>query len=333
MGKRRGSLITVFLLALVLIATYGNFGPPAAKSGVLFLKGKKEVSDCYIGGFPVAMVLKVDGVIVEAGGEAYGLAPGDVIKGIDGQRVVYGNDIDAIMAAHNGENADLIIKRNDVEQTVSLPVEIKNGKKKLNLNVRDTVAGIGMITFVKADGSFGALGHKISDPLLNDFDFIDGTVYRCRILGLKRGAKGMPGEIRGCIAGLPIGKIFRNTRCGVFGKFFEIAELPLEKTTMAEASQTAPGKAYVLTTLNEEKKSYEVEIIKPFALGRKEKGMVIRVTDKDLLAQAGGIIQGMSGSPIIQNGKLIGAVTHVFVNDPAKGYGIYASLMNDLADF
>ena len=208
-------------------------------------------------------------------------------------------------------------------------------KYKLGLWIRDDAAGVGTITYIRKDNlRFGALGHPVCDIDTGSIMPVSsGSVFKCNIVGYKKGAKGDPGELKGLFLrnGSVYGSLDKNYKSGVYGTFNseKIDFVNEREVEVADRTEIKSGKASIRCTIDGyEPQEYEIEIVKTyFQTGRDTKSMFIRVTDKNLLERTGGIVQGMSGSPIIQNGKLVGAVTHVFVSDPTKGYGIFADLM------
>ena len=214
------------------------------------------------------------------------------------------------------------------------PTQTGREEYKLGIWVRDDTQGIGTVTYMDGDGNYGALGHGISDVdtgLLMNLD--GGNLYHTEILSVVKGEKGSPGEMTGVIRyrnSEILGTITENTDQGIFGKItrqkegFAVGE-PVE---IAYKQEITAGPATILSAVDGTVKEYSIEIEKINLNSREaNKSMVIRVTDEELLEKTGGIIQGMSGSPILQNGKLIGAVTHVFVQDSARGYGIFIEHM------
>ncbi len=195
--------------------------------------------------------------------------------------------------------------------------------------------GVGTLTFINPNTlRFGALGHAIADAdTKENFDVKSGELYKCNVIGVKMGKRGIPGEIMGLF--VPgrneQGTIDKNNDYGVFGNVFENSEFLNDDKLMPIGGRLTakPGKAKILTTIDGNNiESFDIEIIKTnYGGGANSKSMVIRVTDEDLISRTGGIVQGMSGSPIIQDGKIVGAVTHVFVNDPKKGFGLYLDWM------
>ena len=210
-----------------------------------------------------------------------------------------------------------------------------DGRKKLGLWVRDGAMGVGTLTFYdKQTGKIGALGHGISDMDLKELiDVDEGFLNLANIISVKKGLKNEPGEIRGMLnERVEIGKITLNNECGIYGEYDKECDLLNNRKEVFVASkneiETGPATIYCSIDGDGVPKEYNINVVKKSDLiGIKSKGMIIEVTDEELLQKTGGIIQGMSGSPILQNGKFIGAVTHVYVNDPTRGYAIFAESM------
>ena len=198
--------------------------------------------------------------------------------------------------------------------------------------MRDDVSGIGTLTYVnKQTNAFAALGHAITDND-NDVDVAGGSVYNCKLLGIDKGEKNNPGQLR-CMflqSDEVKGEIYKNTKYGVYGRIDNLEGLVDPNLTLKLGGRLSvkPGKAYIVSSVSGIREEYEIEIIKAsYQAKANDKSLVFRVKDRRLLELTGGIVQGMSGSPIVQNGKLIGAVTHVFMADPTKGYGVYSDWM------
>lgn len=231
------------------------------------------------------------------------------------------------------KNIMLTVKSEKEIRTVELKPQLaKNGEYMLGIWVRDDSQGIGTMTFVTEENKYGALGHGISDidtgKLLSSHN---GTIYNANIWGIKKGEKGNPGGLCGSIIynkENEIGDIEKNNNCGIYGNFDKnlIKKYNIRKMEVAFHNEIKPGKAKVQFIMDSEPEEYDIEIVE-INQNIKEKNMVIKITDKRLLNKTNGIVQGMSGSPIIQDGKVIGAVTHVMINDPKKGYGIFIENM------
>ncbi|OAT87878.1 SpoIVB peptidase [Candidatus Arthromitus sp. SFB-turkey] len=212
------------------------------------------------------------------------------------------------------------------------PVKTSDGKNKIGLWVRDSTAGIGTVTFIDPEtGLYGALGHPITDVDTGDIIKISkGNIVNSSIVNVKRGEKGNPGELKGVFINddIKLGSVKHNTKYGIFGEY-SLENFYGEKLSIALKNEIQEGPAKIISTIdNDEPKMYDVVIEKLLQQDNpSSKSMIIKVVDEELLEKTGGIVQGMSGSPIIQNNKLVGAVTHVLVNKPDTGYGIYIEWM------
>ena len=314
--------------------------------------GKISNATVILGGMPVGIYMKTDGVLVLGtdkiectDGLKYEPAKnlvkeGDYITGINGKEVMTKNELVLQVAKMDSPEAVLQICREGEEIQVKInAVQVTEKSYKLGVWVKDSMQGLGTITYLKEDGEFGALGHGIYDTDSSDLlEMRDGRLYQTDILGIKKGVKGVPGGIEGVIIYNPrnyLGKIEENTDLGIYGKVENVNALAEKKTSVpiAKKKQIELGKASIFCTIGESIEEFEVEIEQiDFYPREKNKGMVIRITDEKLLEKTGGIVQGMSGSPIIQDGKLVGAVTHVLVNDPTRGYGIFIENMLEAAE-
>lgn len=302
------------------------------------------------GGESIGVKLNTDGAliigladIVDERGNSHNIAANSGIK--IGDTLIKINDIKVKNAAHiseiiknsNGDEVVLTIKRNDKEfKATVIPIQSQeDGQYRLGLWVRDKTAGVGTLSFFHMDsGKFGALGHAITDIDTGALLSVkNGEIIKSKVVSIEEGKRGKPGEIRGVFyeTSNPIGKLEKNTPLGVYGQLFSNSFDNKYKKPMPIAYQheIKEGPAYILTTLDHNKiEKFDVEITKVnFQTKAEGKSMIIKVTDKNLLERTGGIIQGMSGSPIIQNDKVVGAITHVLVNDPTKGYGIFIEWM------
>lgn len=259
---------------------------------------------------------------------------GDIITEVNGKRIKNIQEFSKEISASKGSGVELKIKGRKKAYTATVTPQPDYGSHKLRVGlvVRDSMAGIGTLTFFRpADGSFGALGHAIEDQ---DTEMIfptsSGTVEDAAILSVVKGKKGAPGEMHGMFTGSrPTGTIAKNTPCGIFGTMEQNNTYTENAIPPASISEVKKGKAHIICTIDDTgAKKFDIEIERIMHMSTDtSKGMVIKITDSKLLSSTGGIVQGMSGSPIVQNGKLIGAVTHVFVNDPTRGYGIFIENM------
>lgn len=314
------------------------------------IKVNTEDIDLYVGGDIVGFSLNGDGVIVISWSKVESengnidtiknsdIKKGDIIKEIEDEPVRSVADICRIVNSNKDKQTlNVLLERNHEQINTTISPAYDNNSKlyKLGLWVKDDASGIGTLTYIRADNNrFGALGHAICDSDTNTkFEINSGEMYNCSIIGLKKGVKGRAGELKGLFmqGKNNIGLVDKNTDCGVFGEANQDSTILKNKEILKAGGRLSakPGKAYIRTAIDGKTiKNYEIEIVKTnYQSTKNEKSMVIKVTDKELIQKTGGIIQGMSGSPIIQNGKIIGAVTHVFVNDPSKGFGIYLDWM------
>lgn len=267
--------------------------------------------------------------------ENSGIEQGDMILSVNNKEVSSTNELIDEINESQGKTVKIKYERNnETGETSITPVKSSN-EYKLGLWVRDVAAGVGTLTFYEpSSNTFMALGHGISDIDTEKLvEISTGELITANILSINKGEKGKPGEIRGTIQnGNEIGKIYKNTNFGVYGTVTNINHLETDLTNemeVASRDEIQNGSATIICQLdNNKSKSYNIEIEKIYKNNNSDnKSMFIRITDKELLEKTGGIIQGMSGSPIIQNGKFIGAVTNVLVNDPTKGYGVFADIM------
>lgn len=318
--------------------------------GVLPLKTIKvhtvEKQEVLVSGSPVGIYMETKGVLVIDSGEItdregirrtpaeHIIQSGDYICEIDGKVLTGKRQLMQLVRENQGEPMELQVIRH--QETIKLemtPVETEDGSYKLGIWVRDNIQGIGTLTYVEPNGTFGTLGHGISDADTGErLEISDGDLYRADILSIRKGTAGTPGELRGVINYREenrIGTICGNSQYGIRGqmepgKYTEsMKKIP---TGLKQEIQT--GKAEIRCDIGDGIREYQCEILEIDSNARDtNKCFVLRITDDDLLSRTGGIVQGMSGSPVLQNGKLIGAITHVFVNDPTKGYGIFIENM------
>ncbi|MDR3264062.1 MAG: SpoIVB peptidase [Clostridiales bacterium] len=302
-------------------------------------------ADVYLGGVPLGICINTEGLIITGKNDVItktgimsptaktNIMNGDVLLYINDYKVNKPEDISAALKNNKGEEVTLKLRRGKTEycEIIKPAEDSLTGARRIGLIVKTELMGIGTLTYVKDSGRYGALGHQITDAETGLKDLNNGSLYECTIVGIIKGERNKAGELRGLInknSG-SLGTIDKNNQFGVFGQANAALTDKLDKISVGSKYTVKPGKAYIRTTIaGEIPNLYEIEIIKTNFQGTKsEKGMVIRVTDEKLLEITGGILQGMSGSPIIQDDKLIGAVTHVFINDPTKGYGMYIDWM------
>jgi stage IV sporulation protein B len=292
-------------------------------------------------GNTVGIKLESDGVLVvglsEVEGENEKTAPaasagirvGDIITRLNTKKVESVEDFRSAVISLSGKPLTVRVLRNGKEYQFTLtPAFNKEGEAELGVWLRDGIVGIGTVTFYDAEKEiFGALGHSVNDidtgiilPLKS------GSIMKSNIVSVVKGTSGSPGELRGTFDLLSsIGSLYANTPKGIFGTLEKSKEMPLRQAIpAAKRSEIKTGKATILSNISGDSvEEFEIEISRIYPQGENGvRDMMITVTDEKLMNRTGGIVQGMSGSPIIQNGRLVGAVTHVFVNDPCKGYAI-----------
>lgn len=318
--------------------------------GVLPLKTIKvhtvEKQEVLVSGSPVGIYMETKGVLVIDSGEItdregirrtpaeHIIQSGDYICEIDGKVLTGKRQLMQLVRENQGEPMELQVIRH--QETIKLemtPVETEDGSYKLGIWVRDNIQGIGTLTYVEPNGTFGALGHGISDTDTGErLEISDGDLYRADILSIRKGTAGTPGELRGVINYREenrIGTICGNSQYGIRGQLEPGKyEGSMKKIPTGLKQEIQTGKAEIRCDIGDGIREYQCEILEIDSNARDtNKCFVLRITDDDLLSRTGGIVQGMSGSPVLQNGKLIGAITHVFVNDPTKGYGIFIENM------
>lgn len=304
------------------------------------------------GGMAIGIYMETDGVLVLStesikcvDGNEYEPAknlvkPGDYIVGLNGEEIDSKKEL--VQAVNNLESSEVILKLRRDEEYIDVKmqsVEEKNDQYKLGIWVKDSVQGLGTVTYLTLNGEFGALGHGIHDSETNELiDIEKGSVYNTNIVGIQKGKKGEPGGLEGVIiyrSSNKLGVIDDNTEDGIYGSIHDIESF-CQNTEPVEVCKKADiqlGEASILCSVNGTVEEYKIQIknVNSYAKDA-NKGIIIEITDEKLLEMTGGIVQGMSGSPVIQNGKLVGAVTHVLVNDPTRGYGIFIEDMLESCD-
>ena len=285
----------------------------------------------------VGLELQSDCVTVAAfdessNAQSAGVQVGDRLLSIDGRSIRSAQDVQKALQQSKG-SVQLLLQRGEALKTVRVSPMITRDGPKLGLYLRQGVTGIGTVTYYDpANSTFGILGHGVNDTGGKLLSLTSGNVYEAKVSSVRKGRSGEPGQLMGALTSQePIGQISRNTVQGVFGTSqipFTAQALPVGTSDMVKT-----GSATILSTISGDSvQEYSVEILKIYPASRQNgRNLLIRVTDPQLLEATGGIVQGMSGSPIIQNGHLIGAITHVLVNDPTTGYGIFIEKMLDAA--
>ena len=300
-----------------------------------------EPETVILGGDTVGIKLYMEGVIIVAmsdipghvrrcPGKEAGLRAGDRILYINGAPLSGTDELEKAVRESSGAPITLTVSRNGkLEETAITPIYYEDGESfKIGLWVKESAGGVGTVTFCDPEsGTFGALGHAIEDFETGVLiDPADGTITDASVAYITKSEKGAPGEICGVFGKDTLGTISKNTPLGLYGKFSSLPEGP--RVPIGVSTQLSKGACTVYSSVSGKVQGYTAEIQEIFPHKKDlNKNMVIRITDKELISLTGGIVQGMSGSPIVQSGKLIGAVTHVFVNDPTRGYGIFIENM------
>lgn len=331
--------------------TVGNYNVDVKLFGLINFKSinvnvikNMKVTPC---GYPIGIYLETDGVMIIGTGEVKGIngeinspadskvQSGDYIQFLNGIPVDSKSQLIFLINKYGSSELVFGIKRNNKNINVKIkPAEIAPNEYKAGIWVRDDTQGIGTLTYITDDGTFGALGHGISDidtgRILNSNT---GKIYEANIWGIKKGTSGNPGGLCGVVDyenDKVLGNIKSNTNVGIFGDSNSrlLKEMQCEKLELGLKQDIHEGPASIRCYIDGEIREYSVEVISiDKNTDSSNKNMIIQVTDTDLLRKTNGIVQGLSGSPIIQDNKLIGAVTHVFVNDPTKGYAIFIENM------
>lgn len=297
-----------------------------------------EGKSVYIGGMPAGFTVSAGGIQIlgfcEVTTESGVVSPasqadirvGDIIIAAGGIRVETVLQLNEILEKNGEKRIVLTVRRGEeeLEKTVQPVKDAISGRNKIGVLIRDGVSGIGTVTYVDRDtGRFGALGHAVSGGG-EDLRVLGGSVYACAIVGVTKGVRGRAGELRGMfLAEQMLGKAEKLCASGIYGQINEEYVGAKEHCALATSNGVKPGKASIYSTISGElPQEYSIEIVKVDKNNKENKNYVVKITDSELIEQTGGIVQGMSGSPIIQNGRLVGAITHVFINDPTRGYGI-----------
>ncbi len=357
-SKRIFSVLSVFLVMIFCLVGGFNsassrlngriYGFSRLKSGVAVSAESKYGDEILLspGGMSFGVRLSTKGVIVvgfsrgsqggQSPAEEAGLHTKDIIIGINGKTVNTAAEVISYIEGCKGKPVELTVLRGEEECdiTVTPKIDGDDGVYKAGIWVRDSTAGIGTVTVIDPEtGRFAGLGHAICD---SDTGIVmplrKGSVYDISIASVRKGKAGAPGELKGYFSSSVSGVLFNNTEAGVSGKFSKLDKNRLsEPLPIASRNEVEVGEAYIYSTLEGSNiGKYRVEIKKITDPVGKSKNFIIEVTDSTLLEITGGIVQGMSGSPIIQNGKIIGAVTHVMVNEPTRGYGIFIDNMLEI---
>ena len=337
------------MLFVFCVAIIGSLAPAYAFNELPLGNGKRaqevagayeeDRSKVYIGGDIVGFTLDLDGVVVTRFGEVNTeagvavlkseLREGDRIFAVDGERIGSASELSAALN-RNADKTSFVfsVERagENIEIEVNPLIERVSGRLKLGIEVQEEVSGLGTLVFTERDGKFVALGHSVGSFGGSKAKISGGKVYGGKILGVERGVKGKAGSIKGTLVRkTKLGRVTKNENSGLYGVLNEADGTLYD---VGKRDEIINGKAKIRSGVSGKNEFYEVEISRAgYASDAEEKGLIVRVTDERLISLTGGIVQGMSGSPIIQNGKLIGAVTHVLVSDPKQGYAVFIENM------
>lgn len=317
----------IFLLILIPLVFILTFSHGTAKA---------ENNYVYLGGNPVGFALNDKGayvvglcdVITENGvvspSKEGNICVGDVILEIDGEKIATAKDIQSNIK--NKKNVEIKVLRKDNELNLTIaPAKDLSGNNRIGIFIRDYINGIGTVTYFTKN-EIACLGHPVFNENKKLIELESGKIYKCSIFGVVKGTKGQPGELRGVFGGEDfIAETKINNATGIYGTF--VNDNFFDEKTKVEIGKAEIGEAFIYSTISGDKpKKYSISIVKA-TNDLENKDLVIKIEDKELINYTGGIVQGMSGSPIVQNNKLVGAVTHVFINDPTRGFGININKM------
>ena len=286
-------------------------------------------------GAAVGIRMQTDGVVVTgfddgAPARAAGLKTGDVIRSVDGAAVTQAAELARAVQSSGGEKLTITALRRGKTVELTVTPGRADGGYRLGVYLRDGIAGIGTVTYFDPEtGAYGALGHGISDRGSTQLlPIAGGTLLHADVVGVARGQRGSPGQLQGAFGeDGGIGSVERNTACGIFGRMEWDGALP-EALPVAAPGEVKTGPARVRCTVSGHTvREFAINIDRVSPDGALGREMAITVTDPALIEQTGGIVQGLSGAPIVQDGKLVGAVTHVLVSEPTQGYGILIDTM------
>ena len=308
------------------------------------VSAKSETRMLIPGGVAVGVALHTQGVLVVARGKqgASTLRVGDVILTVEEEPVESAKDLAELVGAAQTDEVTLGVLRGGKRTVLeaAVPVDQSDGQRRLGVWVRDSTAGVGTLSYIDpASGAYGALGHAIVDADTGDIlDVRDGAILNAQVVGVTRGQSGKAGELRGSFLreNDQIGTLSHNSGYGIYGQMERTPETLLypQGLPVGTRSDVHTGPATIIATVDGDgPREYAIEIVRCFAQKAPgPKGMVLRVTDEALLDATGGIVQGMSGSPILQDGRIVGAVTHVYLSDSTQGYGMYIEWMLEQSD-
>lgn len=304
---------------------------------LLFGKEEEERQTLLLipGGGIFGAKIKQSYVTVQNPGDSREIKVGDKIISVNGQKISSVSDVKNAIANLGASDVTIVYRRDGKDFTTKIKPKQADGEYRLGIVLKDGAAGIGTITYIDPKtGLFGGLGHGICDTDTGEvIDFTEGKVTGVILSGVKKGEEGKPGELSGLLTDKVNGELYANTECGVFGKLNSIPDtLCATAIEVAHRDEVHEGEATVLSTVKVgQAKEFKIEISHINKDSTGTKSFKIKVTDPTLIAITGGVVRGMSGSPIIQNGKIVGAVTHVMVANPTEGYGIFIENMLNAA--
>ncbi len=329
--KLKRKILSLFILSFITVLIF---------NGINNREVFAEENYLYLGGMPAGFTLQTEGSTVvglsdiitkeeiSSPAKNADIRVGDVIVSLDGEKISGAESISKILEKSKGNPIEIKLFR-DGESITKFVVPKKDsfGKYKLGIFLRDDLNGIGTITYFTKDGYFGSLGHPVLDDNLKTLSVESGKVFKCSIVGYVKGIRGKAGELQGLFLDEEnIGSVIKNVSTGLFGKCDD--KFDYSKLQKVEIGEPKMGKASIYTCIDGvNPKEYSISIVKVDNKNIENKNLVIKINDEELLNATNGILQGMSGSPIVQDGKIVGAVTHVFINDPSRGYGIYIKNM------
>ncbi len=336
-------LIFALFLSVASLSTETNYAVPVSSSAkqTMVIPGGKSIGvTLSTNGVMVTGLSEIslyDGKIISPAKDA-GIKAGDIIKFFNEEPIGNVSELSAAIKKSNASSCRVTLSRDNkiIKTTVSPKMSADDGQIKIGAWVKDAASGIGTITFYNPETHFfAALGHGICDGTSGEvLDVSNGEILSSTIVSVDKGKKGSPGELNGVFSESSecLGLITQNHSGGICGKVTDKLNLSHQPVCIAKNEEIKTGSAYILANVEGNQiEKFDIEIIRIISTkDTSSKNMIIKITDSKLLEKTGGIVQGMSGCPIIQNEKLVGAVTHVFVNDPTKGYGIFIeNMIND----
>lgn len=300
----------------------------------LFAGRRENKKTLAVGGGVFGLKIKEVGVSVISAKPGCGFIEGDRILSINGRKLEDAKEVEETVKSSGGSPLEFELIRKGEKIKVNVAPSLIDGSYKLGVALRSSASGIGTVSFYDPEtGIFGGLGHGVCDTEGKLIPIESGMTTKVVLGGIRRGECGKPGELSGVLGKVNTGTIISNTECGIFGKLDSFDLDSAELYAVAEKGEIKPGKAEIISTVkNGHTERYEIEIKEINLDAEGSKCFKIKVTDEALITLTGGIVRGMSGSPIIQNGKLVGAVTHVMVADPTEGYGIFIDNMLSAAE-